>query len=281
MPETSDMQRLHQIRSILSGAARMLVVCVLLPAPPQLHAQMMGRQRGSILPATAPTPPPPAPDPAPQQVTEPPPTPAATPASRASVTYADGLLSISATNSSLNQILREISRETGMKITGGVTDERVFGTYGPGSPAKILATLLDGTGSNMILVQGTRSQQGSTVSSNAAPLELVLTPRHGGPTPPNPIAPCFNDGADPDNLRPPQTITNRPLPPSIPVADPNGAANSPIAPAATSVPPPLTTPTDPTAPTTQDQSPNGVKTPQQIYDQLLKLRQQQQTPPSH
>ncbi len=113
-----------------------------------------------------------------------------TPASRANVTYANGLLTVSATNSSLNQILREISRQTGMKITGGVTDERVFGNYGPGSPATILATLLDGTGSNMLLVQS------NGVGSNPAPAELVLTPRHGGPTPPNPNAPGFNDGAE-------------------------------------------------------------------------------------
>jgi hypothetical protein len=185
-----------------------------------------------------------------------------------------------------------------MKITGGVTDERVFGNYGPGSPGKILATLLDGTGSNMLLVQS------DGLSSNAAPAELVLTPRHGGPTPPNPNAPGFNDGtdeADPDGRRAPQTISNRPLPPpSVPVPAPqtpstNSSIGNPIgapigtpigtpigAPADSATPPaaPPATPTDPTAPATQDQSPNGVKTPQQIYDQLLKLRQQQ-TPPSN
>jgi hypothetical protein len=167
-----------------------------------------------------------------------------------------------------------------MKITGGVVDERVFGTYGPGAPAKILTSLLEGTGSNVLLIQSPKaSPAGSTVSSTSAPVELVLTPRHGGPTPPNPNAPGFNDGFQPDDNRPPQTIMNRPLPPpSIPVTDPNGATSSPIAPAATLAPPPPA-PTDTTAPTTQDQSPNGVKTPQQIYDQLLKLRQQQQAPP--
>jgi hypothetical protein len=281
MPATADMQRPHPIRAIMASALILVTLGALL-APPLLHAQFGNKQRGSTLPPTAPTPPPPAPpvqpvQPAQSNLTSTPTPAPTTPARRADVTYADGMLSISANNSSLNQILREISRETGMKITGGVTDERVFGTYGPAAPGKILATLLDGTGSNMILVQN------NSAGSNAAPMELVLTPRHGGPTPPNPNAPGFNDGAELDDRRAPQTVTDRPLPPpSVPVADPNSAVSTP-APAVTQTPLPIqglpATPADATTPTTQDQSPNGVKTPQQIYDQLLKLRQQSQQPP--
>lgn len=274
---TSDMQRPYLIRAIMPSGLTLLALGVLIMAPAVLHAQFPGRQRGSNLPAT-PTPPPAAPPAAAasvQTAPTPAPTPATTPARRADVSYADGLLSVTANNSSLNQILREISRQTGMKITGGVTDERVFGTYGPASPAKILTKLLDGTGSNMILVNDL---------SKAVPMELVLTPRHGGPTPPNPNAPGFNDGAEPE-YRAPQTISNRPLPPqpSVPVGDPNSAVSTPgppVAPNPLANPTPSTTPADATAPATQDQSPNGVKTPQQIYDQLLKLRQQSQPPPA-
>src|SRR5665213_3177717 len=64
---------------------------------------------------------------------------------KADVRYDSGLISIDATDSSLNQILREISRQTGMKITGGVREERVFGHYGPAPVADILKTLIDGT----------------------------------------------------------------------------------------------------------------------------------------
>jgi hypothetical protein len=92
----------------------------------------------------------------------------------AQVTYSNGLLTVAADNSSLNQILREISRQTGMRISGGVSDERVYGSYGPGTPARILAALLDGTGSNMLLRE----------TASNAPAELILTPRLGGPTPP-------------------------------------------------------------------------------------------------
>jgi len=97
----------------------------------------------------------------------------------AEVAYLQGQLEITADNSSLNQILREIARKTGMKITGGVIDQRVYGKYGPAAPAEVLSILLDGTGSNMLLTQ----------TASDVPAELVLTPREGGPTPPNPIPP--------------------------------------------------------------------------------------------
>jgi hypothetical protein len=98
------------------------------------------------------------------------------------VSYENGLLDVKADDSSLNQILREISRLTGMRIVGGVADQRVFGNYGPAAPATVLQTLLDGTGTNMLL-------KGNVA---AAPLELVLTPRTGGPTPPGPSSSSFD-----------------------------------------------------------------------------------------
>jgi hypothetical protein len=212
-------------------------------------------QPSSTLPATQPT----TPDPPSLPLV-----PSQRPPNRAQITYANGTLSISADNSSLNQILRQIASDTGMKITGGVSDERVFGHYGPAEPAEILAELLDGTGSNMILVQRDAPE----------PAELILTPRHGGPTPPNPNAHAFDDRPErpePQEVAPAQAVQPNP------VAAPNGQPGSPStnqgAPAGTS-------PTDPSQP----DSPNGVKTPQQIYEQLQRLRSQQQqqqstTPP--
>ena len=152
------------------------------------------------------------------------------------VTYANGLLTVAASNSSLNQILRDIARETGMKITGGVTEERVFGQYGPAAPSKVLGELLDGTGTNMLLVHGT----------TATPAELVLTPRQGGPTPPNPSA--YREDQSPAPERPQYPIN----------APQSGNAQG--------------------EPVNAEgmRSPNEVKTPQQIYEQLERMRQQQQ-----
>ncbi len=246
--------------SLLSLTA---LLCV--TAAAQLQIQRPPQTSTTALPATAPTTPPLTP--APVQL------PAATPTRRAEVTYAAGQLTVSASNSSLNQILREIGRITAMKITGGVNDERVFGTYGPDTPAKVLIALLDGTGSNLLIVQ---APKGSTA---AAPAELVLTPRHGGPTPPNPNAPGYNDAGDSEPENPAPRATDSPFrqPPSQPAMNAPGQMPPPNAsnPASSTPPDPAAT----TPATTQEQSPNGVKTPQQIYEQLLRLRNQVQTPP--
>jgi hypothetical protein len=226
-------------------------------------------------------------------------------ARRAQVSYLDGQLDVRADDSSLNQILREISRRTGLKITGGVADQRVFGNYGPATTASVLATLLDGTGTNLLLLEGNAS----------TPPELVLTPRGGGPTPPSPSSPVFDDAPDP---APVQTTIQQPLPqqqstqqqtiqqqqpasgpPSIPqpLNNVNGSPlnTSPTAstfPTTNSVPTdtlptPSTTPStsgivdapNPPAPgSTTGTAPNGTATPEQVYQQLLKMQQQQQSP---
>lgn len=132
----------------------------------------------------------------------------------AGVTYREGQLEVRADNSSLNGILVEISRATGMKISGGVRDQRVFGHYGPASPGEVLAALLDGTGTNILL----RENPGE------APVELVLTPRTGGPTPPSPSAPTSyaddsnapGNGQDSDMIDQVLPGGGRPRPTSIP-----------------------------------------------------------------
>jgi hypothetical protein len=238
------------------------------PPPPGEQPSRMPRNMSTAapsanLPATAPTrntaPAQPAAYAPVQPVTVP-----ITPAHRADVSFSAGQLSVAASNSSLNQILREISRQTGMKITGGVADERVFGTYGPAAPATILAALLDGTGSNMLL----RQSSADPAEGPKPPVELVLTPRHGGPTPPNPNAAGFADNADN------RVSEDRPDDGSLR----NSSAqqtSTPAYPDRSAAPTPLPAPADTT---TDDKSSNGIKTPQQIYEQLLRLRQQQTTP---
>jgi hypothetical protein len=185
----------------------------------------------------------------------PPSTPSQLPPRHAQITYTSGALSISADNSSLNQILNEISHETGIKISGGVPEERVFGTYGPDAPSQVLAALLDGTGSNVLLVP----------SDGDTPPQLILTQRQGAPTPPNPAAATSDNRtalrgapAEPIETAPGEPTQNR---------SPREPSGAPV----TSAPPS----SDPSQP----ESPNGVKTPQQIYDQLQRLHQQQPPQP--
>lgn len=250
---------------------------------------------------------------------------------RAEVTFKDGLLEVRANDSSLNVILRDVARVTGMTISGGVPEQRVFGTYGPADAGTVLATLLDGTGVNILVRENAQN----------APSELVLTPRTGGPSLPSPSAPQYNAEAQAEAAamatpmrrpqigprpiaRPPQvkpmappaqqpanamnanpnntsnTVSTMPAPKSMSL-DELGSSTSPASGgssgsatqstttnAGTSVTQTTvtnangetTTSTTTNTPngsaTTTTQSPNGVKTPEQIYQQLMKLQQQQQ-----
>jgi hypothetical protein len=227
-------------------ASLALSASLLAQSPPTPQTNPPARpQPSSTLPATPPTTTP-APPPIPL-------TPAQLPPKHARVTYANGALTISADNASLNQILRQIATDTGMKITGGVSDERVFGEYGPAPTDQILSALLDGTGSNMVLVH----------RDGDAPAELILTPRQGGPTPPSPTSAAYNE----DRFQPRETPPIQAAQPSSEPMRPANQINPPTTPGASETSP---------ANSSQPESPNGVKTPQQIYEQLQRMRQQQQ-----
>ncbi len=180
--------------------------------------------------------------------------PAPDPPRHAEVILTHDLIQIRADNSSLNQILRSISHITGLKITGGVEEQRVFGTYGPGTLSTILATLLDGTGANILLLGG----------SADTPPELVLTPRAGGPEPPGPNSPAYamyDDATD----RATRVAPSAPRPPVTNPAPPNPAVST-TAPAASA-----TTASVPPAPG----APAKVLTPEMVMQELLQMQAQQ------
>lgn len=191
------------------------------------------------------------------------PAPPAKPGAKLKVAYSGGMLTVDAANASLNEVLRQISQKTGMKVTGTVADESVFGQYGPSPVSEILASLLDGTGSNMLLVD-----------NKSGPAELVLTYRRGGATPPNPNSSFAgnNSRSEPQEqyvppVRPfqPPTITGRGPVSANPDGTPAFGQPGSFGPGGT--------------PLVGDQQ----KTPQQIYEQLQQSSQQQglqqQTPP--
>jgi hypothetical protein len=84
----------------------------------------------------------------------------------ASVVYDSHGLLIVASNSSLSQILKDISTDTGAKVEGMGADQRIFGTYGPGPARDVISQLLDGSGYNVLMV-GDRGQ--------GTPRRIVLT----------------------------------------------------------------------------------------------------------
>jgi hypothetical protein len=145
------------------------------------------------------------------------------PAAPATVTANNNQLTVKADNSSLSQILHQVSSAMGMKLDGLGGDERVFGSFGPGDPREVLTALLNGTAYNVMMVGDL---------PNGAPRELLLTSRAaGGATPPpaaNAIAnqnqPQPGDQDNPDDTASPDDSDDSPpmqyTPPSITPAEP-------------------------------------------------------------
>ncbi|HKM49082.1 MAG TPA: hypothetical protein VJX69_15935 [Terriglobales bacterium] len=94
------------------------------------------------------------------------------PATPAKVSYQGGLLTISAQNSTLGEILREVRKVTGASIeipSGPGAGERVVTHLGPAPPLDVLAGLLNGSSFNYVLL-------GSSSDSTAI-LSVILSPK--------------------------------------------------------------------------------------------------------
>jgi len=139
------------------------------PAPAPTHAATHQHKKPAAgKPAAQPAP---APAPAAPQI---PNWPANNKPAEASVVWDSHGLRIDAANSSLQQILDDISTTTGAKVEGMDKDERVFGSYGPGQARDVLSQLLEGSGYNILMI----GDQGQ-----GTPRQIVLTVRtSGGPT---------------------------------------------------------------------------------------------------
>jgi hypothetical protein len=155
-------------------------------------------------------------------------------------------LFIEASNSSLDQILNDVSLKTGAKVEGMGADERVFGAFGPGPARDVLTELLDGTGYNVLLVgdlgQGT-------------PRRIVLSGRHTGtPQPSGQSAPSDNDAEQ-----------EQPAPeaqPTGPFSQPELPGSIPPPPVPARFPQPMTPQRPEQMPPTQQQPQNSPQNPQ-------------------
>ena len=75
------------------------------------------------------------------------------PATPAKVSFEGGLLAISAHNSTLSEILRDVRKLTGASIEiPQNASERVVADLGPGAPRDVLAMLLNGTSFNYVML---------------------------------------------------------------------------------------------------------------------------------
>jgi len=75
------------------------------------------------------------------------------PAKPAKVSYEGGVLAISAHNSTLSEILRDVRKLTGASIEiPQNASERVVADLGPGAPRDVLAMLLNGTSFNYVML---------------------------------------------------------------------------------------------------------------------------------
>jgi hypothetical protein len=222
-------------RAIAAGGWTLLLLSIMCGSTMQAqNPRLRGLdQQQAPAPPTAPQPPAAAPQPQPAPAApETAPSMLQQPAQEAQIVFDNNNLSIRADNSSLAAILRQVAARSGMKIDGLGSDERVFGSFGPGAPRDVLADLLNGTAYNLVLVGDL---------SDGAPRELILTPAtHTGATAPSAVPPVNADEANNE----PESVE---VPPPPPQPEPQPGTTPPPTP--------------------------GVKTPQQLFEQLQRMRQ--------
>jgi len=122
------------------------------------------------------------------------------PATPAKVTYEGGLLTISAQNSPMGEILRDVRKLTGASIDipphASAADERVITHIGPGTPRDVLVTLLNGSSFNYVMLG---SDTDPAVVSN-----IILTSKTPpGGEPPTAVA---NSNPAPGAVMPPRPV---------------------------------------------------------------------------
>jgi hypothetical protein len=117
------------------------------------------------------------------------------PATPAKVTFEGGLLTISAQNSTLAEILRDVRKLTGasIEIPAGA-NERVVANLGPGAPRDVLVGLLNGCSFNYVML-----------GSNTDPMavsSVILTSKSSAPGDAQTVANVYPNNAPPQGPPP-------------------------------------------------------------------------------
>jgi hypothetical protein len=183
---------------------------------------------------------------------------ASKPANPPRISFAAGELTVTADNSSMGDVLRGISRATGAHLEGSQSDpERVFGQFGPDTPRAVLSSLLSGSRYDFILV--------GAIDDPGVVQRILLSPRGVAPST---SATAANQGAPRQGF-------------STPQPEEEDSNESFVAPQPQVVEQPAQAQAPQPADQSQSQQQFGqpqqtVKTPEQLLQELQRLRQQQQ-----
>ncbi len=152
------------------------------------------------------------------------------------VSFQNGLLSVRSERASLAQVLYEVHRHTGADIAvpAGAEREQVVTNLGPGPAKEVLASLLNGSHYNFIIL-GADEGTGSLG-------RVILSPRFEGAAPAGNFSPPPPGAEQSQNLEVPPP-ENPPAAENEPISDPPAPENQPVP--AQPVPP---APPDPNAP---------------------------------
>jgi hypothetical protein len=127
------------------------------------------------------------------QPAAPPPTLAQLPATPPQVSFQGGQLTISAQNSTLGDILKAVRAQTGATIElPGTAPERVVGQFGPALPRDVLASLLNGSHFNYLLL--------GSPTDPAALDRVILMAKSGSPVESAPPPPTEQASASNQNV---------------------------------------------------------------------------------
>jgi len=198
-----------RLAAILSVS--LLAVACTLPATAQSATPYKTQSHKRVAVAKQPTPPPPPEAP---PAPKPPDWPANDRPADATVVWNSQGLRIDATNSSLSQILKDVSAATGTKVDGLGPDQRIFGTYGPGPARDVIARLLYGSGYNVLMI----GDQGQGTPRSV----LLSTQIKGGGT--QQVANGNNDSSANDDSADADEQPEQPQPQAQPPALRNGFA---------------------------------------------------------
>jgi hypothetical protein len=209
-------------------------------------AQQRGVHKRPVKQEQPAPPPPPAPPPLPPTLEQ-------MPAVPPKVSFNNGLLTIVAENSTLSDILRAVRTQTGagVEVPSNAT-ERVVAHLGPGAPREVLASLLNGSHFNYVML-------GSPTNPDKVD-RVILTSKSGGAPPSAGMAPQRQNSVA-----------------SVPVEEPDAQPGADMS----------EQPTDDAAENSAAEEsqpqppPNGngqpqVKTPEQLLRELQQQQQQQQ-----